>query len=187
MIRICPKRDARCPHGRTCRYADGYNCTEPARPSPTGEKVEAEPAAWEAYWPGAGSINSETALTNRKAKADEWEDGGAEVTPLYYAATIAALVAERDEAREKATKCQTEFVDFCEAHKKTSDALATANARVERYREALDEIVNPIAAMQRRADAAGGRIDGMMANQIAKDAYYLRGIAAAALTGGEDG
>jgi hypothetical protein len=39
--------------------------------------------AWEGYWPGAGSIDSQTSLTRFKKTADEWQAGGAEVTPLY--------------------------------------------------------------------------------------------------------
>ncbi len=49
------------------------------------------------------------------------------------------------------------------------------------FREALEEIVNPIAAMQRRAEAEGAKIDGIMANVLARDPEYLKGIARAAL------
>ena len=37
-LRVCPKRDAICPHGLGCPYVDGYWCIEPkfASPSPTG-------------------------------------------------------------------------------------------------------------------------------------------------------
>ncbi|AWC25405.1 hypothetical protein CO731_04900 [Aminobacter sp. MSH1] len=35
-VRVCPKRDASCPHGMGCPYVDGYWCNEPAR-SPTVE------------------------------------------------------------------------------------------------------------------------------------------------------
>lgn len=48
-------------------------------------------------------------------------------------------------------------------------------------RAALEEIVNPVAAMRQRADAEGGKLDGMMANMLARDPEYLRGIARAAL------
>lgn len=48
-------------------------------------------------------------------------------------------------------------------------------------REALEEIVAPIAAMQKRAADEDRRIDGMMANALARDPEYLRGIARKAL------
>lgn len=42
-----------------------------------------EPVAWEAWWEGAGSINSVTRVTRDKSTAARWEDDGAEITPLY--------------------------------------------------------------------------------------------------------
>lgn len=48
-------------------------------------------------------------------------------------------------------------------------------------REALDEIAFPISAMRKRAEAEGSKLDGMMANYLAKDPEYLRGIAVSAL------
>lgn len=41
MIRVCPERDARCPHGMSCPYVDGYRCKEgwqsPATPKEAGQ------------------------------------------------------------------------------------------------------------------------------------------------------
>jgi len=48
-------------------------------------------------------------------------------------------------------------------------------------RKALEEIVNPISAMQERAKVQGNTLNGMMANYLARDPEYLRGIARAAL------
>jgi len=47
---------------------------------------------------------------------------------------------------------------------------------------ALDEIVDPIQAMQERADKSGDRINGGMAVYLSNDVEYLRKIARAALT-----
>lgn len=49
-------------------------------------------------------------------------------------------------------------------------------------RDALEEIINPIAAMQARLKE-GEMLDGNMAHMLAKDPEYLRSIARAALTG----
>lgn len=108
---------------------------ERGRPSPT-----VEPVAWEAYWPGAGSINSQTAMTNRRAKALEWERDGAEVTPLYYAATISALEAERDEARNQRDYYRGRDQAGAEIETELIAALATANARIAMLEKALAEI-----------------------------------------------
>lgn len=50
-----------------------------------------------------------------------------------------------------------------------------------RLREALEEIKNPIAAMKRRAEAAGGQLARNMAFMLANDPNYLKEIARAAL------
>jgi hypothetical protein len=42
-----------------------------------------EPRAWEGYWAGAGSVNSETALTRSKPTMEKWAADGAEITPLF--------------------------------------------------------------------------------------------------------
>lgn len=52
----------------------------------------------------------------------------------------------------------------------------------ETLREALEEIANPILAMQLRAKAEGYKLDGMIASMLAKDPEYLKGIARAALS-----
>jgi hypothetical protein len=49
------------------------------------------------------------------------------------------------------------------------------------FRTALEAITNPIAAMQRHAEAEGAKLDGMMANLLARDPEYLKEIARAAL------
>ena len=60
-------------------------------------------------------------------------------------------------------------------------ALSTPDqASEERYKAALEEIVSPVAFMQRRAKADGRQLSGM-AYSIANSASYLQGIAKAAL------
>ena len=44
---------------------------------------EAQPVAWECYWPGAGSINSMTRVTRHKMDVEKWAATGAVTTPLY--------------------------------------------------------------------------------------------------------
>lgn len=56
-----------------------------------------EPVAWESYWAGAGSIDSTTRCTTKKAVMERWEKDGAEITPLY--------------ANANATTAPTELVD----------------------------------------------------------------------------
>lgn len=45
------------------------------------------------------------------------------------------------------------------------------------YRSTLEEIANPIAAIQARAKRDGLQVDGHMAVVIADDPYYLKGLA----------
>lgn len=52
----------------------------------------------------------------------------------------------------------------------------------ERLREALEDIAHPVAAIQRKADEQGARLNGL-AFAVANDPEYLKGIARAALNG----
>ena len=58
-------------------------------------------------------------------------------------------------------------------------------AEIERLREALGDIVNPLAAMQRRAEVEGRRLSGM-AYSIATDLGFVQNIARAALGASHD-
>ena len=60
--------------------------------------------------------------------------------------------------------------------------LSDLEAENARLRSALEQIVNPISEMARRAEAAGRKLDGMMANFLSKDPEHLKGIARAALS-----
>ena len=46
MVRICPERDAVCPHGDNCQYAiDRYKCR--SEEAPVAPVSEPEPVAWQ--------------------------------------------------------------------------------------------------------------------------------------------
>ncbi|MDE2105109.1 MAG: hypothetical protein KGL39_48165 [Patescibacteria group bacterium] len=65
----------------------------------------AEPVAWLGYWPGAGSIDSRTAVSRFKRDADRWRKSGAEVTELYAPDALAtAREAGRREGLEEAER-----------------------------------------------------------------------------------
>lgn len=58
--------------------------------------------------------------------------------------------------------------------------------REELYRAALERIANPIADMQRRAEAEGTVLNGMMCVAMANDHSYLKGLAKEALAHGTE-
>lgn len=58
--------------------------------------------------------------------------------------------------------------------------------REELYRAALERIANPIADMQRRAEAEGTVLNGMMCVAMANDHHYLKGLAKEALAHGAE-
>lgn len=92
-----------------------------------------EPRAWEGYWPGAGSVNSQTSFTRSHAEMERWRRGGAEITPLY-----ATPEPRRDGVREE-----------------DGDLDAGINYAIERLCEVLD--VDPKSISW---DAATETMDG---------------------------
>ena len=92
MIRICTKRDAVCPHGMSCPYADGYDCTEPDAGRPTVEAGMGKPAVLLAKLQKLRMYE----LPVPPAIIDEIE------------AMIVTLVAERGEARKLAEQDESE-------------------------------------------------------------------------------
>lgn len=60
--------------------------------------------------------------------------------------------------------------------------VAELRREVERLREALGKIANPIAALRKEAKSQGARLDGMMACRLAESANYLSGIARKAIS-----
>ncbi|UJW87934.1 hypothetical protein [Devosia sp. SL43] len=68
--------------------------------TPPSQAIDAgygEAVAWEGYWPGAGSINSQTSLTRFRSTMEKWEKDGAEITPLYYTHPAAGRVSVSDD------------------------------------------------------------------------------------------
>lgn len=59
--------------------------TAPSNPAEVGA---AKPLAWIAYWPGSGSINSQTLVTRFASVMTSWAEEGAEITPLYASPPI---------------------------------------------------------------------------------------------------
>ena len=53
---------------------------------------------------------------------------------------------------------------------------------IEKYKDALEKIANPIGWMQNDAEKRGLRLDGMWAIKLAEDHNYLREIASKALS-----
>ncbi len=66
------------------------------------------------------------------------------------------------------------------------DHIAALDARIDALEGALQDIINPIAAMQRKAEAEGCRLSGM-AYSIANNPNHLQRIAKAALGGEQHG
>jgi chromosome segregation ATPase len=92
------------------------------------------------------------------------------------------------EARDEATETlQQERHVFSKNVRLLNDRATAAEQKLEAAERALADIVNPLAAMKRRAEAEGARLSGM-AYQIANDPNHLKEIARSALTpsaGGE--
>ena len=59
--------------------------------------------------------------------------------------------------------------------------IEEAANEIERLRAALEDISNPIAAIQARAKRDGMLVNGSMAVMLCDDPHYLRGIAKKAL------
>jgi hypothetical protein len=61
------------------------------------------------------------------------------------------------------------------------DALAASEANLEKAREALQNIRDPISAMQQKANKSDMILDGQMAVSLSKSAEYLKSIASTTL------
>jgi hypothetical protein len=87
--------------------------------------VKAEPVAWEGYWPGAGSINSETRLTRWKHYADDWRKEGAEIRPLGYieSAALPSHAGEDDGAVAYQWQWASGMAGYCTDRPRDEDGL----------------------------------------------------------------
>lgn len=141
---------------------------------------EALEKAAKAYWGGRHPLphlqGIEAAITTYLASALSSKD-----------AEIAALKKERDEARETAKRHRNKRDVAKSAARDNHRGLVTwqarataAEAALKKAREALAEIADPLAAMQKRAEATGGRLS-KLAYSIANNPHYLQEIARAYL------
>lgn len=156
---------------------------ERARTAPTGEKVEAVPVAWQRRLSGEKVIGgvSSWRVVSEDVRAHDAERGHphgfpdlkSELRPLYSAETVAALEAERDEARRER---DTSAIWAAKANERAElegrrveaaeSALVAANARVERLEKALAFYADPEHWRTRNADGDRTRnTDGNPANR----------------------
>ena len=90
---------------------------------------------------------------------------------------------------EKISKCAEEIDNTLDGEPMGQPRLEWSKAIILRHfgagdglEEALQEIADPLKFMRQRAEAAGDKLDGFVAVQLANDANYLRGIASKALS-----
>lgn len=102
---------------------------------------------------------------------------------------LSTLLTALDAATKRAEEAEHyQKANYDDATRLTAERQA-AEARATKAEEALSDIVNPVAAMQRDAEARGCELDGYWANKLARDPEHLRSIARSALsqTQGERG
>jgi len=74
--------------------------SDPA-PQPATSTVEVEPTHWEAYWLGAGSVDSITRMTHIESLANSWRERGAKLTPLVPASVLSAALEDKKRAERE--------------------------------------------------------------------------------------
>lgn len=89
MIRVCPKRDARCPHGMECPYTiDRYSCKPEPEAMTTDRLMElAKALVWERRIGSSDTFDADTAFSRYTAGTNDsaegfWQMPG--LTPTYY-------------------------------------------------------------------------------------------------------
>jgi hypothetical protein len=121
------------------------------------------------------------AHTARPDAGDEVEDVDAafarEVSEQIK--TFAPSLSHTTDARHHLDRAQLAIWGLLRAHAACPDA-GDDKAEIERLRQALQDVVNPIGALQRYAEAEGAKLSGA-AHSIANDLGYLQGIARDAL------
>lgn len=95
---------------------------------------------------------------------------------------IQRLEGERDEARAIARRVpELEFELKAKVYE-----TEIADGEIERLRAALEDVLNPMRVLERRAEAEGNRLNGT-AYSIANDLGFVKSIARSALqTGGKE-
>lgn len=68
-------------------------------------------SAWLGYWPGAGSISSETRVTRFRREMLEWKAEGAQITPLYINQAECSALEARIQVLEAAVRRQVENIE----------------------------------------------------------------------------
>lgn len=132
MIRVCPKRDAKCPHGTDCPYSiDRYHCAQEPK-----EPASSKPAA-----DGDGVVERlrERANALGLPDADLLHEGASRITALEHEAAgsatanaaLTARLAEATAAREEVER---------ERDEKIARALNQADVEAERAGNALNDL-----------------------------------------------
>jgi hypothetical protein len=143
-------------HGRYARAALS-RLTEPARKADRlGEGVD--------HVPDAGKLVEFVAMVSRLTHTGD--DGWTPPSEDDSSDIVDSLIAKARQIRSSAP-----------------DPTHTREAEVERLRQALEDVCNPLAYLQRMAEAEGNRLGGM-AYAIANDINTVKGIARAALFAG---
>lgn len=78
-------------------------------------------------------------------------------------------------------KCGDEYL-LPDGYERTEYCDPCAQELAVKFREALEEIAEPLKFMRQRAEAEGGKLD-LMAWSLSKDHQFLKSIALAALKG----
>jgi chromosome segregation ATPase len=161
VIRVCPQRDAICPHGRNCPYTiDRYTCrpegqaasgeiAKKLRAYTTGSTDDGIPAL-DLMDEAADTINAlerraeaaEAALAECQADYAQWRDVA--VINTTEIEKLQCQLAELREAQHNYT--DEDYHNLHKAHCHTAEQLAAAEQRLEAYaaqaeagREASDE------------------------------------------------
>jgi len=126
-------------------------------------------------------------------RAGEWDDtSDVQFFARHRLNTLASASTPVETAKRLARRMGAEFVPHeppaadagvREASEPiaTVQMIETVNYEVGQLREALNDIVNPLAMLQRRAEAEGGQLSDA-AYSIANDLEFVKGIARAALS-----
>jgi hypothetical protein len=103
--------------------------------------LEAEPTHWEAYWPGAGSVDSITRMTHIESLANSWRERGAKLTALVPASVLSAALEDKKRAVEEMDQARAVTNCYADEQKAQLADLKLAIARAEKAEAALRDII----------------------------------------------